>query len=700
MAKREMRRKRRRKKGIAAILTVLVLTACAAGGFVFYKKNFSQTREQALKEYMSCIEKADYEKMYDLLDETSRETVNKEDFITRNKNIYEGIEAKNIKLDIPREQEKSQPLSYTLSMDTIAGEISYDADTFFKKKKGKWYLVWKDSVIFPKLGAGDKVSVISIPAQRGSIYDRNDVLLAGQGSVESIGLVPGKMNVQPEEDIRALAKILETTEENIHADLDASWVQTDSFVPLKQMTQAQLDQPYVNSEGEAVGGSIQDKLLEYPGVLITKADSRVYPYGECTSHLLGYVQQIQAEELEEMKDKGYNDQSIIGKSGLEKLYEDRLRAQNGYKISINDADGNEKEALAMKPAENGETIKLTIDINWQQKLYETYKEDKSCSVVMKPKTGEVLALVSTPSFNSMDFIVGMSQKKWDSLNENPDKPMYNRVRETWAPGSSFKPVIGAIGLSTGAFSAEEDFGASGLSWQKDESWGNYNVTTLHGYSDGAVLKNALIYSDNIYFAKAALKIGTDTLQAQLQKIGFTQDNPFPVGMADSTYSNSGNIESEVQLADSGYGQGQILVNPLHLACIYSAFFNEGNMILPYLEIKDTSAPSYWIEQAFTPQAAQTIFEDMKEVVRNPNGTAHAAAGAAGGTLAGKTGTAEIKASQDDENGTELGWFAVYNTDAAPENTVLMLNMVEDVKGRGGSGYVVNKDIEVWNQIWQ
>ena len=89
--------------------------------------------------------------------------------------------------------------------------------------------------------------------------------------------------------------------------------------------------------------------------------------------------------------------------------------------------------------------------------------------------------------------------------------MYNRVRETWAPGSSFKPVTGAVGLTTGAFTAEEDFGASGLSWQKDESWGNYKVTTLHEYN-GAVLKNALIYSDNIYFAKAALKIGQIPLQ--------------------------------------------------------------------------------------------------------------------------------------------------------------------------------------------
>lgn len=217
-----------------------------------------------------------------------------------------------------------------------------------------------------------------------------------------------------------------------------------------------------------------------------------------------------------------------------------------------------------------------------------------------------------------------------------------------------------------------------------------------------MLKNALVYSDNIYFAKAALKIGADRMQEELERIGFQQEIPFAIGMSSSQYSNSEKIESEIQLADSGYGQGQILVNPAHLACMYSAFFNEGNMISPILEIKESDGqkPSYWVEQAFTKEAAQTIFDDLKEVVHDPNGTGYAAASAAGGTLAGKTGTAEIKTSQEDENGTELGWFAVYNTGASDEETVLMLNMVEDVKGRGGSGYVVNKDVEVWNEMWR
>lgn len=700
MAKKKSKKKRKQqKKRVLCLVSVVLVAVVGAGGVLLYKKMTEKTREDIIKEYMGYIEKKEYEKMYALLDEVSKDKVKQEDFITRNQNIYEGIEAEKIQLDIPEEQDKDQPLSYRVTMDTLAGEITYDADTFFEKEKGQWHLVWDDSVIFPGLESKDKVSVSSVEAKRGSIYDRNDVLLAGQGEVESVGLVPGKMNIQAEEDIEDLAEILGTTAEFIEKQLDASWVQQDSFVPLKKMTQEQLDEAYVPKEGaESAGGSIQDKLLEYPGVLISKVESRVYPYGECTAHLLGYVQQINAEELEEMKGKGYNEQSVIGKSGLEKLYEDRLREKKGYRISILDEQGEEKQALAVKPAEDGENIKLNIDIRWQQKLYEAYQEDKSCSVVMNPKSGEVLALVSTPSYNSMDFVLGMSQETWDALNNDPNKPMYNRVRETWAPGSSFKPIVGAMGLTTGAFTEEEDLGASGLAWQKDESWGNYKVTTLHEYSGGAVLKNALIYSDNIYFAKAALKIGAETFTGELDKMEFNQEIPFDIGMTSSQYSNSEAIDSEVQLADSGYGQGQMLVNPLHLACMYSAFFNEGNMITPYLEYEEGKTASYWAEGVFTPEAANIIYEDLKEVVSNPNGTGYGASKAVGVTLAGKTGTAEIKATQEDENGTELGWFAVYNTGVADSDTILMLNMVEDVKGRGGSGYVVNKDVEIWNQM--
>ena len=381
---------------------------------------------------------------------------------------------------------------------------------------------------------------------------------------------------------------------------------------------------------------------------------------------------------------------MIGKSGLEKLYEDRLHGTDGCEIYIVDSAGNHKTMLAVTPVQNGEDIWLTIDMNIQQAYYEQYKEDKSASVVINPITGEVLALVSTPSFDSNDFITGLSQEAWDALNNDEAKPMYNRFRASFVPGSSFKPVVGALGMTSGSFTADEDFGTSGLAWQKDESWGSYAVTTLHAYSGAANLRNALVYSDNIYFAKAALRMGADTLMQGLDSLGFNEAMPFELGMTASQYANEGSvIDDEIQLADSGYGQGQVLVNPLHMASIYSAFLNGGNMIAPYLEYKEDAAPSVWKEGVFSAEAAEIVKQDLVQVIEDDGGTGHGAY-TEGQSLAGKTGTAEIKGSQDDTTGTELGWFVVFPTDADTGEAWLSVTMAEDVAGRGQSAYVVNK----------
>lgn len=674
---KETKRRKKRSTGVLvlAICTVAVILAAAAGIFLYFYINRPQAKpEDTLTKYFSYLSQKNYDAMYELLDEQSRINISREDFVQRNKAIYEGIGADNIKVSSEKTEESGGRIKFDMSMDTSAGELSFANTAKMTKEGGKWYISWDDSLIFPELTSEDKVRVETVSAERGDIYDRNGNMLAGQGTVKSVGIVPGKFS---QADLDALAEILEMDTEAIQNKLSASWVTDDTFVPIKTYKE------------EAMTDELAQSLLAISGVMINDESSRVYPYGEAVSHLVGYVQSISAEELEELKDEGYTQTSLIGKSGLEKLYEERLHGQDGCQIYIVDSAGKQKTMLAVNPVQNGEDIKTTIDIKIQQALYEQYKDDKSSSVAMNPLTGEVLALVSTPSYDSNDFVVGISQEKWDSLNNNEDKPMYNRFRASAVPGSSFKPIVAAVGLSTGSFTAEEDFGASGLSWQKDDSWGSYHITTLHAYSGAANLRNALVYSDNIYFAKAAMKIGADTLMSELDKIGFNETIPFEIGMTASQYANNeGKIEGEIQLADSGYGQGQILVNPLHLASMYSAFVNSGSMIQPYLEYKEDIQPEMWKSDVFTAEAAETVKQDLVQVIEDASGTGHGAY-TQGVTLAGKTGTAEIKATQDDTTGTELGWFVVFPTEADAENSWLTVTMVEDV-GDAGSTYVVNK----------
>lgn len=695
MKKKQNRHKSRKIKHrflyiVITVTGIVVLTTVAGVTVLLKKEKAWKTPEELLVEYMQHIPAQEYEQMYAMLDTEVADSISQEDFIKRNAAIYEGIEIRNMQVEIIAYDEEQLSVMYQTSFDTVAGNISFKNEAFFAEEEDRYGLIWYDSLIFPNLAATDKVSVSAIPADRGEILDRNGRVLAGKGTAASVGIVPGKMENR-DEVITKTAELLEITPEAVEKKLAAKWVKEDSFVPLKTIPAVEETELLKAEPDEAVlrEKERQERLLEISGVMISDVEVRKYPLGEAAAHLVGYVQSVTAEDLEKHAGEGYTENSVIGRSGVESLFEKELKGKNGSRICIVNAEGKEKEELASILVQHGQNIQLTIDAGLQTALYTQFQEDKGCSVAMNPYTGEVLALVSTPSYDTNAFILGLSGEQWATWNEDEDKPLYNRFRQIWCPGSTFKPVTAAVGLEAGAIDPEEDYGSEGLRWQKDTSWGSYYVTTLHTY-EPVTLENALIYSDNIYFAKAALNIGADTLENSLTKLGFHTELPFAVKMAESQYSNTEHIETEIQLADSGYGQGQILVNPLHLACIYSAFCNAGNVIKPYLLCQDNETAEYWISGAFSTETAGQVLEGMKKVVNDSHGTGYAAH-REDIVLAGKTGTAEIKASKEDTSGTELGWFAVFTAEETMDRPILMISMVEDVKERGGSGYVVRKD---------
>ena len=675
------------------MLGITFIGAIVCIGILYRKQNTLVSPEELLVEYMNHIPKQEYEEMYAMLNIEASRNISQDVFVKRNSAIYEGIEVDNMEIEVTAYDEERKAVTYQTSFDTVAGNISFENEAIFLKGEDGYELVRDDSLIFPELGSTDKVKISTTQANRGDILDRNGRVLAGKGVASSVGIVPGKLEDR-DEAIQQIAELLEIEPEVIEKKLSAKWVKEDSFVPIKTIPKvAEIELMKIEPDEEVLKeNERQKKLLEIPGVMISDTEVREYPLGEAAAHLVGYVQSVTAEDLENHAGEGYTANSVMGKSGMEGLFEKELKGQNGCDIYIVDSDGNKKAELASIFVQDGKDIQLTIDAELQRSLYEQFKEDKSCSVAMNPYTGEVLALVSTPSYDNNDFIMGLSNEQWTALNEDENKPMYNRFRQVWCPGSTFKPIIAAIGLESEAIDPMEDYGNEGLSWQKDSSWGSYCVTTLHTY-EPVILENALIYSDNIYFAKAALKIGTEEMESSLTELGFNEEIPFDIKMAKSQYSNTENIETEIQLADSGYGQGQVLVNPLHMACIYSAFCNEGNIIKPYLVYQAKATVTFWMPGAFSKETANQVLEGTKKVVNDSHGTGYAAH-RDDVVLAGKTGTAEIKASKDDTSGTELGWFAIYSTEETVEHPILIISMVEDVKGRGGSGYVVKKDSAV------
>ena len=664
------------KKIVIGIIIAIIIVALAGVGVAVYILNQNKTNpEEIWKSYISKINEQKYEEMYQMLSETSKQQISQEDFITRNKNIYEGIEMSDMEVQITgveEEDSKTSKITYNSSMNTEAGKVEFSNIVRLTEDKEQGYTInWSSNLIFPQLNNTDKVRVKTVKSERGEIVDKNGVVLAGEGEISSVGIVPGKLNQESKDaDIEKIASLLGTTSTSINNTLSASWVKDDSFVPIKEVSKDATE--------------LKEQLLQISGIKINTDTARVYPLGEAAAHLVGYVQNITAEELEANKDKGYTSTSIIGKAGLEKQYEDRLKGTDGLDIYIEDENGERKAEIAKIDVQNGETIKLTIDSTIQTKLYNEIKDNQGFFVVMEPQTGALLALVSTPSYNPNDFVLGMSTEKWNSIKDNQANPMLARYLQTYCPGSTFKPVTGAVGLTSGSLSANDTFSYSGLSWKKD-GWGEYDITTLTAYSGPKNLRNALIYSDNIYFAQAAIKIGATNFKSGLDKIKFGESIDFPLSLSKSQYSNDGNIRDEKMLADSGYGQGEILVNPIHMASIYSAFANNGNMVKPYLEVKEDNSVEYLVEGAFTQEAANTIKDDLIQVVEQGTATDMKVPGR---TIAGKTGTAELKGSKDAEADV-LGWFDCFTADNNG-NQLLVISMVENARDLGGSHYLISK----------
>ena len=629
---------------------------------VFFIFNQGKSNEQVITEYFELLKKKDYKQMYQMLDQKTVYTPTQKYFVEKYKEIYDDIGANNIQVKIL--DEKNDIVKYQISMDTVAGTIEYKNKIGVKNEQ----IQFNNNLIMKDYKDGCKIKVTTYnPEKRGRILDRNGKVLAEDGKGYSVGLVKGKLN--DENDYGQIAKYLETDVETIQKKMSASWIKDDSFVPIKTVSEITKN------------GLVYNGILNIRGVKISTVGIRTYPYDKVASHVVGYVQNVNAEDLKKHKNEGYNSTSVIGRSGIEAVYEKQLRGSSSGKIDLVDKNDKVIENLcALEIDKSPQDITLTIDIDLQQSLYNEYQNDKSASVALNPQTGEVLALVSTPSYSNNDFVLGLSTDKWNALNNDSNQPMMSRYKQTYTPGSTMKPITAAIGLETKTIDPDKDLGAKDK-WQKDSSWGSYYVTTLHAPSPNN-LKNAITYSDNVYFARSALNIGKENLFKYYKNLKIGEKIPFELALNRSQYINKNQKVNDQFIADSGYGQGQILMNPLQLASIYSAFVNNGSIYSPHLVKK---GERMWVQRVFSDKTIKTIKEDLINVIADENGTGHSIFHD-NVILAGKTGTAEIKQSQSDTTGKELGWFIVMTTDS--KQPILITTLVEDVKDRGGSGYVV------------
>ncbi|WP_245947498.1 penicillin-binding transpeptidase domain-containing protein [Bacillus taeanensis] len=651
--------------------------------FIFFIAGCSErpSPEDAFDTYVLQWNSQQFDKMYDGLAAEVKEKISKEQFVNRHKSLFKDIQVKNLKVAFEKPEEEVEPneegqvaFPFSVSMDTIAGEVSFDhtAVLTLEGEKGaeQWGLNWDSSFIFKQLKDGDEVKLSAIPPVRGQIFDRNGQGLAVNDTVIWVGVVPAKLGDQQEAIIKQISETIKLDQETIKKKLAQGWVQSnpEQFVPLK---------------GVVSEADLYDGLAEILGVLTMKKTERVYPLGEKAAHLTGYIRQMYKEEAEKMTKKGYSSYETIGAAGLEQIYEEILHGETGWVIAVKGSG----EEIAKKPKVDGKDLQLTLDTRLQAVIYEQLKEKSGTAVALNPLTGETLAMVSTPAYNPNDYILGFDTGEYEELKNNKHNPFSAKFNKTFSPGSVMKPMTAAIGLEAKTLNPQQEEMIDGKTWKKDADWGGYKVTRVSAYDSNVNLEDAIVQSDNIYFARKALEMGAETFEKGLKQFKFNEELDFPFPIHVSSISNDSLTKDEVLLADSSYGQGQIQMSPFHLATAYTTFVNEGKMVFPFLLKEDGPAKK---EQMISAENAGLLHNMLRKVVQSPNSTAPEAQ-IEGITIAGKTGTAELKKAGE-TSGQENGWFVAYEGE---KKNLLIAMMVEDVPN--GSHSVVPLVANVFEQ---
>ena len=634
--------------GVAAAIVII------AGGFGLYHWYQGKTEADAVQAtaqtYTQAFAKRQYDKAVKQVD-TSHLTgpgwhYTAKTLAARNQAVFDRVGASDIKITNVKTKKydsKTYELTFTANMNTKIGKLSaqhYEAPIV--KVGDNWRIQWSPRLLFPSMDGKDTVQIDLIAATRGQIYDRNNQLLAKNGDVTQAGLVPGKLGTGADRtaNLEKIAAAWDVKVTSLETLLKQSWVTDDTFVPVKIVT----DSPVMT------------------GAAYQTIGSRTYPLGEAAAQLIGYVGTATADDIR--KDPTLTANSKIGKAGLEQIYDKQLRGTDGGQISIQ--NGDNIHPLLTKKAVNGKSLKLTIDANQQKTAYTQLAGKAGSVVTMNPTNGELLTLASSPSYDPNAFVNGISQTDYDKYANNTSLPFLSRFAQRYAPGSTFKMLTAAIALQNKTITPDTTKSISGLKWQKDSSWGDYKVTrTVDAASEN--MTQALVNSDNIWFAQVALKMGASAYLKGLAPLFKTQAD-LPLTMKKAQISNSGKLASETLLADTAYGQGQLLLSPIEQAAMYSTIANGGTMQQPTLIQGTKGKRTNSVLQA---NAANTVKTALTHVVSDQAGTAHNLA-IDGHTIAAKTGTAELKQKQDTD-GKENGFLVAMDAD---KNTYLTVALIE------------------------
>ncbi len=567
-----------------------------------------------------------------------------------------------------------------------------------------WYLQVLKGEEFEQFSMENHIRVERIPAPRGRILDRYGKELVINRISFDIYVIPKDVKDIPYLS-NSLSQALNLDSQQIEENINSA-IKKKSFKPVLITKDINRDQL----------AYIEARRSSLPGVIIEINNLRQYPHGDLGAFILGYIGKVNEAELK--NNPKINNNDLVGKTGVEKGWEDSLRGKDGYKQTVTDALGREVvsdlfiEDLQNQKSMPGNDVFLTIDIELQKAAEEILGEESGAIVAVDVNSGQVLALASKPSFNPSDFIKGIDSETWAKLINDESSPLLNRATQgLYAPGSVFKMVPSVAALSEGFINENDHVYCPG--YYKS---GNTKFRCWKRGGHGSVnLRSAIVHSCDVYFYKIAEIMGINNLSKYMKAFGYGSKTGVGIeereGIAPSREWKQKRYNKPWYKGEtivSSIGQGYVSVTPLQVSMMTAAVANQGKLLKPAI-VKEII--SYTGEEKFehTPELAGHIpvkkemlglvREAMVGVVNDPGGTGRGAR-INNYTVAGKTGTAQVvslDSQSDKRKHRDHAWFTSYAPAESPEIAVTVL-IEHGGKGGAVAAPIAKKILERYKKL--
>ncbi|KXB92675.1 penicillin-binding protein 2 [Megasphaera hutchinsoni] len=550
---------------------------------------------------------------------------------------------------------------------------------------------------YHSLAEGNRLRAIPLAAMRGVMYDRNGQILVASRPGFMVTYVPTEQRIS-ETEIQQLAQLLDIPEETLRGKFKKK---ASTYLPTVLATDLTQD----------VVTRVEERRNDLPGISVDVQPIRYYPYNEMAAQVLGYVGQIDENDMKRLEGQdGITTVTQIGRAGLEAYYDDILRGKDGARQVEVDATGRPVKEMERKNPMAGRNMHLTLDLYLQQaaeramdaQLASGIGANGIAVVAMDPNTGAILAMASRPSYNPNWFTRGITAAEWKQINTNPNHPMENRViTGQYPPGSTFKLVTGAAALELKKVTSGEMIFDSGRHWLIDKR-------NAGGEALGWInFKTALAKSDNVYFYEMGRRVGIDKLSEYARMFGLGEKTGIALygeskGVVASAEYKKKVFKQGWYLGDtfnSAIGQGFQLVTPLQAAMLVSEVANGGIRYRPFLvsRIDNLDGTPYKIfapEQIGSLSISKSTLDLIREGMRNvaeENGTAGYLFANFPIPVAGKTGTAE------NYSGRDHGWFVAYAPYDHPRIVIAVLTE-QGGYGSSSSGPIVKSMLEAYFHV--